>query len=323
MELIAYVLMAAGAYVALITKNRGILYGWFILYASYSLIVRIMPPTLDMIVYSQTLAVSPPLLTLYTLREPIVWIGASLLHDLLNDRIVTFLAVDILTGLIVLRSMKTLDDGTGTMLFMAPTIMTSYVFLLGQQNVWRQHVAFALLLWAIASRSRDRHGAIVLFVLAFLAHNATALFFGYWFDAGRIRRPRYGPLLTLAAVISMGLTLPWLGKSSSATGINTELLYPLFAAGMILLLLYVNSGRFSAINAPGLMNFLAFVPAIGILASAQFERIAMMFLVLILLDVHSRHRSLRLGTAEVTHAIFAVLVIPVFLFRSALNMLLM
>ena len=49
----------------------------------------------------------------------------------------------------------------------------------------------------------------------------------------------------------------------------------------------------------------------------------MMFLVLILLDVHSRHRSLRLGTAVVTHAVFAVLVIPVFLFRSALNVLLM
>ena len=322
MELIAYVLMAAGAYAALITKNRGIVYCWFILYAAYSVIVRIMPPTLDMIVYSRALALSPPLLTLYTLREPVVWIGASLLHDLLNDRIATFLIVDILTGLIVFRSMKALDDGRGGTFALAPTIMTSYVFLLGQQNVWRQHIAFVLLLWAVASRSRNQRGAIFLLLLAFFAHNVAALFFGYWFDAGRTKRPRYGPILTLVAVIAMGSTLPLLGKSSAATGLSTDFLYVLLACGVLLLLLYTNSGRFSAIHAPALLNFLAFVPAVALLASAQFERVAMMFLVLIVVDVQRNNRLLRLGTAEVAFAGFTVLVVPVFFFRSTLNALL-
>ena len=170
MELTVYVLMAFGAYVALISRRRGVLYGWFLLYVGYSVIVRIMPPTVDMVVYSEAMAAWPPPFTFYTLREPVVWIGVPFLHYLLNNRIATFLIVDVLTGLIVYRAMHDLDDGDGRMFAMAPAIMTSYVFLLGQQNVWRQHVAFIgrriprpkpagvdLLVHAVVSRAqRDR-----------------------------------------------------------------------------------------------------------------------------------------------------------------------
>ena len=59
MELTAYVLMAFGAYVALISRRRRVLYGWFLLYVGYSVIVRIMPPTVDMVVYSEAMAAWP------------------------------------------------------------------------------------------------------------------------------------------------------------------------------------------------------------------------------------------------------------------------
>ena len=60
MELAAYAVMAAGAYVALITKERIVLYGWFALYVLYSLIVRLAPPIIDMEVYARALTLWPP-----------------------------------------------------------------------------------------------------------------------------------------------------------------------------------------------------------------------------------------------------------------------
>lgn len=323
MELAAYAVMAAGAYVALITKERIVLYGWFALYVLYSLIVRLAPPIIDMEVYARALTLWPPPLSFYTLREPVVWLGGPVLHRLLNDQVATFLVVDVLTGLIVFRSMKTLDDGSGRMLSLAPTVIASYVFLLGQHNVWRQHVAFVLVLWAIASRSRKQRRALVLFILACLAHNAAAVLAGYWFDAGRGDRRRYGPLLTLAGVISIAILFPWLRKSSVDTALNTEALYFLVAGSLALLLLYANAGSFPAAWSPALLNFLAFTPAVLVLASAPFERIAMMFLVLILIEVYRHHAPLRVGVAEAKHGVYTLLVPPAVAFSSSLRFLLM
>ena len=317
MELTAYVLMAFGAYVALISRRRRILYGWFFLYIAYSVIVRVMPPTIDMVVYSEAMTVWPPPFAFYTLREPVVWIGVPFLHYLLNNRVATFLIVDVLTGLIVYRAMHDLDDGDGRMFAMAPAIMTSYVFLLGQQNVWRQHVAFVILLLAIASRARRRRESIFLFILSFLAHNATALFFGYWIDTGREKRSRYGPLLTFGAVVIMLYALPSLGKSASATALNTEYLYVAFAGAISLTLLYATTGRLPTTETPALLNFIGFVPAVVILASAPFERISMMFLVLIVIDIQRRHRDLHIGSVETQHVAFLLLVIPTFIFHSS------
>lgn len=317
MELTVYVLMAFGAYVALISRRRMILYGWFVLYTAYSVIVRITPPTLDMVVYSEAMTAWPPPLTFYTLREPVVWIGVPFLHYLLNNHIATFLIVDVLTGLIVYQALHDLDEGDGRMFSMAPAVMTSYVFLLGQQNVWRQHVAFVILLLAVASRARHRRGSFFLFILSFLAHNVTALFFGYWIDTGREQRFRYGPLLTFGAVILILYALPSLGKSAQATALNTEYLYVAFAGAVVLILLFATTGRLSALKTPALLNFLGFVPAVAILASAPFERIAMMFLVLIVIDIQRRHQALNIGSVETQHAAFLLLVIPTFIFASS------
>lgn len=316
MELTAYVTLAAGAYFVQITRRRRYLYGWFALYVAYSVIVRIMPPAIDMVTYSAAMTVWPPRLTFYTLREPVVWIGVSFLYHILNDRIVTFLIVDVLTGLIVYRALRDLDDGDGRMLFMAPTIMVSYVFLLGQQNVWRQHIALVILLWALASRVKNQRRAILLFILSFLSHNATALLFGYWLDIGRPLRKRYGPLITLASVITILFTLPSLRKSGFATAQNTELLYVALASGMILILLYASTGRLFGLDTPALMNFLAFIPAVVIIESGPFERVSMMFLVLIILDIQRRHQSLHIRAADVQNLATLLLVVPVFLFQS-------
>ena len=323
MELIAYLVMAAGAYYVLVTKRPSSVYWWAVLFVVYSLIVRLSPHTTpDMSIYYQAAQTWPPSLSLYRLREPVLWFGSSLVYQLTGSRVATFLLIDVVGGGIVLYAMKKVDDGDNRMFCFGPTIISSYVLLLGQQNVLRQHLAFAIFLWAIAARSRNQRAGLTLFVLSALTHNATALLFGYWLDVGEGKRRRYGPLVTIAGVILLWLYFPVFRKSSSAIGLNTEYLYLLLAVGLSLLLMYANLGRTFDARSASLLNFFAFAPAIGVLGSAQFERVAMMFLVLILTDVYRHHRSLRLERIGVAHLSFIILVLPVVLFPNALAKLL-
>ena len=323
MELITFIMTAAGAYAALVVRKRAVLYGWFVSFVVYSLFVRVLPPTLDMVAYTSAVTTWPPPLTPYTLREPIVWLGAPLLHRVVGSSVLTFLIVDILSAAIVIRAMDRLDTGDGRMWALAPTIVVSYVFLLGQQNGWRQQVAFVILLWSCAARTKSEIRALPIFLLSILTHNSTALLFGYWFDLARPRGRRYGPLITVAAVIAIAVLLPYLRKSSSLTGLRTEYLYVAVAAALCSIVLYASHGRLPHATMDGLRNFVAFIPAIVILGSTQFERMGMMFLVLMLVDVYRNHYTLRIGTVEVSHLVYAILVVPVFLFPNALGMLLM
>ena len=261
------------------------------------MIVRLSPPTLDMIAYSSAMVTWPPPLTPYTLREPIVWFGAPLLYKFTDDRVLTFLVFDIASGLIVIRATRGMDDGDGRMLALAPTILASYVFLMGQQNGWRQQIAFVIFLWSCSARTHHQRRAIVLFILSILAHNATALLAGYWYDIGRMKKRRYGPLITISGVALVALLFPYLGKSSSVTGLQTEYLYVIVAVAISSFILYARVGRLPLDTMDGVSNFVAFVPAIVVLGSTQFERMGMMFLVLILIDLVRHHRSLRVSSS--------------------------
>ena len=357
MELIAFGAMAAGAYVALLSRHRAVVYGWFILFAVYALAAHLSPAmTTDMTRYHEFAHDWPPPLNTLTLREPVFYFFYPVVHVLTGNGTVTFLIFDLLGGVIVMHAMKTLDDdGSDYMLALAPTIISSYVFLLGQQNVLRQHLATIILLWSLAARARHRRSAFPLLVLSFLAHNMTAVTLGCWWDAGRTRH-RYGPLITAAGVILIGLFLPVLGKSYlESTGMRTEYLYLLVAGILGLILLFRDAPRPLGRRPSALLNFIAFAPAVAILPSTHFERMAMIFLVLILVELYGQYPSLQIGwplAARLAHALrsqrraspavrraacsilshlrrsfaahvaYALLVIPTFLFPSARGMLL-
>ena len=321
MELIAYLVMAGGAYYVLISRRRTILYAWFIVFLAYSLTIRLMPPAADMVVYTAAVMVWPPPLNLYTLREPVIWIGAPLLHLVLDNSAATFFVIDMVTGVIVIRSMKLIDDKSGRMMYIAPTVMSSFVFLLGQQNVLRQHVAFVILLWALSTRSRHTPTSVVLLFLSVMTHNSMAMMVGYWLDSGQNNRPRYGPYITAIAVIMIPVLWPFLGKSVAATGLDTRYLYISLISGIGCVVLYSCSGRMYREGASALLNYIVFIPAIGVLGAAGFERISMVFLVLVVIDLYRYQEVLRLRRRNVAQFAYGVLVIPVFLFPSALQFL--
>ena len=307
----------------MLTKRNTVVYSWFLLFVFYSIVVRIRPFTFDIVHYANAFSSWPPPLTVYTLREPVAWLGGRLIHQLLGHDVATLVAIDILIASVLLVGLRP-TGGDGDLLFsLAPTIAISYVYLLGQQNILRQHIAFVLLLCAAVPGYRVRPRSVILFTLAFLSHNASAFLAGYLFDIHSGRNRQIGPLITGLGVLLLVFLLPFLGKSAAATGLDTRVHYVAVLLSLTLLLLYANSARVVFDRAPSLLNFFAFLPAMAVLSSASFERIAMMFLVFLTIDVYLNHRSLGLRRLVAGNIAYGALVIPVFVFPSTQQFLLM
>ena len=242
LELSIYVVMCVAAYLGIATKNRRVVYLWIAVYIAYSVVVRLGPPTGDIAGYASAVSLWPPPISIYTLREPVFWLGLSAVYQALGSTVVLFVAIDLALCLLVLLSMRKLDDGSSGMFFFAPALVSSYVFLLGQQNTLRQHIALVVLLLAIVARQRNQRAAYIWFILSVLTHNSTVLFLGYWFDSGKSTRRLYGPLITLSGVIAVAALLPWIRKSGTDTGVDTRYIYVVLTTALLMLLLFARPG---------------------------------------------------------------------------------
>ena len=311
--------VAIAAYATLMTRNRSLLVLWFLVFAVYAVITRLPEvPTfsLDMKVYYRAAESWPPPLGFYTLREPVIWLGLPLIQRVTGGRVVTFLILDIVNALVLIRAMKLLDNGDRWMVSISPTIISSYVFLLGQQNVLRQQTAMVILILAVAYRMRSRKGAFAFFILSAVTHNATAVLFGYWLDVGRRNKAWHGVFITIAGVALMAVALPLLRKSSSVTGFDSRFLYIGVIGLTILVILYANVGFVRSSYFGLVANYIGFMPAIIVLGAAQFERLSMIFLVLLVVELCRTHHELGLKRYLVANAVYALLVLPVFLFPT-------
>ena len=322
MELLIFAIMAILSYLALVSRRHTAIYAWIATFALYTLIVRLKPPVSDIVNYIRAMNAWPPPFTLYTLREPLFWFGAPLLRRLIGLDILAFLTIDAVVMAIVFRSTQA-ADGDERLLSLTPTMMTSYVFLLGQQNVLRQHLAFVLLLLATLPHYRDRLYPSILLALSFLSHNATIVLFGYWFDVND-RRPRLtGPVITATGAVSLFFLLTVVAKSSADTGMDARLLYVIIAFVILMLIMFSNHGRRFHRYCPALLNFIAFLPATLVMSSASFERIAMMFVFFMVIDIYRNHKHLKMTRLVAAQIAYGVLVIPVFLFPSTLRFLIL
>ena len=216
--------------------------------------------------------------------------------------------------------MQILDERDHRMIAFVPTILSSYVAVLGQQNGYRQYTSFVLFLWAIALCIHHKRLSFVLFVVSFLTHNVTAVLFGYWLDTNRRQGRKYGPIVTLSGVVVLEVLWPFLRKSSSYTGLDTSFWYICLAGGILALLYFCRGGRLigegRGADTVALYNYLAFAPAIRVLASDQFERVSMYFLILILLDLNRHRGRVAVRGPLIDGITYSILVLPVFMFGN-------
>ena len=289
---------------------------------TYILLVVIVRSTFDSDIATYALAMSQSSMSIYYLKEPVVWLGQRLLFNVLQDQYLVFIVTDLIIGLILYRTFQNFkmpQYAFFSFLIFFPTV-------LGMQNVYRQWVATVLLLYSfsLANTYSKPSQQYLFFGLSILSHNATAIFL---------------PLLSIyktghkgnwmwycSCIIGVaGIKIGGGSKSSANTGSDLTLFYLALIAFFILLLPALDQGvirkcRKFEYRLFSLL-FVLSVCAVGFLSSAGAERVSMMCLMIaypILASLFER----KFQQGELVRMHFSLLgFVPMFLFGVSIFIL--
>jgi hypothetical protein len=221
----------------------------------------------------------------YFLREPFVWYSLIGLNNFLDNPVWSLLVLDMVTLGSLFLTLNRVDYGIPLLLIWC----TSFIFLLGVQNVYRQYVSMTFILCSLVFISEnERKRGLLFFILAIAAHNA-ALFVlpvcTYRFAK------RYKTLYSVFAIVLITILMQLTSsqKSVSSTGINAGFLY--ISVFLFLLSLFILVCNKLHIRPDHFAIFFLIPLLMMYLGSAQFERALMYFLLILIFDlVHHDYR---------------------------------
>lgn len=202
------------------------------------------------------------IISLYYLREPLLWFGMRWAYDFFGSDLAVFLALDIIMfGLLyrVFRHVK--------MPIYAFFLMFIYLpFFTGYENILRQFVALVFLLNATYLSGKSRYGYLLF---ATLTHNVTALFTPL---IARFRFNRSLKIIPFFVLLVIAMSIVSQEKDSIITGFNFGFMF------LITLVLFSVVSKRYVLNGSGyFVHILSYSLAIMlaaslVLSSGQVER---------------------------------------------------
>lgn len=263
-----------------LVKNPKIFFSiWFASYIGLSLVIRNQFDA-DIEVYADSMSYSS--LSIYYLREPIVWLGQRWLFVYFQSHYIVFFIYDILTGVLLFKAFAK---------FRVPKyayfgMLTFFPFILGMQNIYRQWIASVVLLYAFSFvwERKLSYRAYVLFLFSCLTHNAAAIFVPMLFLNSN---KKIGKLFWIVSffISFAGIYFGGEVKSSANTGANLSVAYLILLFIVILVVVALDKGKIRQIRKVEykliLGLFLLSLFSTLILSSAGSERISMFCLILI------------------------------------------
>jgi len=218
-------------------------------------------------------------LSFYYLREPIIWYGLIFFHTLTDNPLTSIILMDL--ALLISLGIPITRQKHGAALLLL--WCASFIFLLGLQNIYRQYASMTFVLGSLLWLSeREKKWAFLYYLLAVLSHNA-AIFIFPIFVYRYLKKNRLISLLVSSVVVVSILELTASQKSFSATGSDVREIYITVYAVLTAVYICICSTyrlSFENVFAWGLISYLYFI-----LGSAQFERAAMYFLLIIVYDL--------------------------------------
>jgi len=321
MELIFYILLNILAlvmctkYVVIVSKKLMFLI-WASTYLVMVLIVRAQYDY-DIDTYARSMEYSS--LSLYYIKEPVIWLGQRFLFNLINSSYLTFIFTDICAGIILYRALK---------IFSLPqysyfSFLTFFPFIMGFQNIYRQWFASIIMIYLISLVLRYDNKLVkkyFIFAISILTHNASAIFLPFLFI--RPKRAISKIFLVFALIISIfGVKYGLDTKSSRDTGGNLALAYLALFLIIVFLLILVDFLKIQ-FEARWQYIFLAvglIICATGIIfgGSSASERISIYLLMLmyplLILKIEERFKSPQFIRMMITVCGF----FPIFVFGTA------
>lgn len=307
----------------------------------YMWVVRSSGFDYDMQTYAAFLHFIPDLSSpVYYLREFVYWGGSGYIFSLIQDEVTTFWVIDMIWMSMLFYAIGNSRQSSHIPLYVVPFMMVFFPVLMGYENVYRQLIACALVLYAFFG-VRNIFLSGIIGVLALFTHNAAIVYMPllYLFAvSSNMTAPRIGPfhkgvfmmlyMVMLGGVYYSSLGDSQLAKSSSSTGESLTYAYLLVFMAMTVVALILdnfNLTRFFKGNISLVYSMLTYIAFIPVLGGAQAERIGMMLLILTVpIFAANMDRSFSTQNEKMlTRMLFVMLgIAPTFLFYSAFNFLL-
>ena len=176
MELISYIILICFSAISIITESK-LFYKWIFIpsVVVFMIIVRSVGFDLDLVTYA--LEMHSTSMDLYYLREFIFWLGSRLVYYLFQDELLSFLFMDLIWIITILkvggRMSSFKKDNLNNALLVV--LMTSFPFVFGYENIYRQFYAIIFALFSYSLICNNYKKSLFFFIIAFFMHNIIAL----------------------------------------------------------------------------------------------------------------------------------------------------
>ena len=251
---------------------------WITAYTSLILVVR---NTFDADINSYTAAMSGSSLSIYYLKEPVVWLGQRYLFSWLQNPFFVFVISDLLAGLSLFCAFKNFNLPQYAFF----SFLIFFPFILGMQNIYRQWIATIILLHCFSHvwNNTGNMKRYIAFTLSVMSHNAAAIFVPLLFIKNKYVSGKlmwYGSCLIGLAGIKFGAG----SKSSANTGSDLTLVYLFLITFLIILVPLLDRGVIRKLRRLEYkllcIFFLLSSCSVIFLSSAGAERISMLCLMI-------------------------------------------
>lgn len=261
------------------TIHNSVLFFWLWFTSSISLSIIVRNSGFDIDTQNYANAMKDEYLSVYILKEPVIWLGLRYIYQLFKNEIVAFFIMDAISFILIYKSLK--NFGANQFLYFA--FILFFPVVLGMQNIYRQYFAMIFVLLAISQLWNYKKIGWLTYILAILSHNVSALFLPLL--VCRAKRFAKTKIIIASVLAIAGMAYVGDTKSSAETGANLTMLY----IAVLLALIFTNFIAYRFIISKENKAFLAIVGLMLMLCgaasfatgSAGVERIAMFSLVLV------------------------------------------
>ena len=332
MELIAFIALLVLGFFTIITENSSILrYIYIPSVFLFMVIVRLNGFEFggyqkDILTYS--LEMKSTSFSVYYLREFIFWIGLRLMYSLTDSGFFTFLILDVGWIYFLIKVSKLIPSkqlGKGVIIILS----TSFPFLFGYENIYRQFYATILLLYAYSLINKNNNKVFWLFIASIFIHNL-ALFTLPIFFIRKCYKFKLQDRFLISSFLSLIIlvSLPFLLnlKGIDPTKIDLSFLYLFLFLGIFCFATMKFKDNLQKLyNAvPSLLPVVILITGFVLLQQEMIsERMGMMFLVFLLYDLYNYSIMIESKLSRVSLRVLLLLVftLPVFFTDSSLKFL--
>ncbi len=331
-ELFAYQLLFLIGIGTILLENRYVLrYIYYPALFLFMLVVRLYAfvySGYEADIHTYALEMKATSLDFYYLREFVFWLGIRVFYYFTESEFVTFILLDI-SWIYLLFCVSEHDKINNLGRGLVVVLATSFPFLFGYENIYRQFYASIVLLYAYSLVEVNYKKSIFILLITIFIHNVSLLLIPIFilkkfFNFNIKDRFVIASFVSVLYILMLGYMAQY--KSAISTGIDVSMLYLLLFCAFFLMLIFSFKRNVLLFLEKMPSLFFTIIIMLGLL-DIKFdiiaERMGMMFIIFLIYDLYKYSNSIENMVNRKLLRLFLLLIftLPVFYFASSLKFL--